>query len=123
MKKNDLVVSGFYLKWRKLYAGSQCTHKFYDVLMRGGPKITYEVVSKSERRCEGIIEVSIVTSCDKEWRRHEELVWKKRHGDEYRREAKRVVVSCPVCGQSFSSNFFRDEEWYRHDDDDDEIPF
>lgn len=99
MNKQTIEIAALLIKWRRKHEGKQCSHMFCDVVMRGGPRITYETVRTSERQCVGRKEVAVKTS--NRWLNvdRNELVWIDKRGYE-RYEDAFIEARCPECGQS-----------------------
>nr|CRY94301.1 hypothetical protein [uncultured prokaryote] len=125
MRKHAIECATALLKWTADYAGEQCTHVFTDVIVRGGPKITYETISSSQRRCEGRLFVTTEKRNSYNWIERADYVHAKRMY-EAKIERIRVICKCPVCGQKVASNWFDGEpEEVKHVDqgNDDSVPF
>ena len=125
MKKHAIECSSLLLKWTGMYSGEQCSHVFTDVIVRGGPKIIYETVASSQRRCVGRYFVTTERRVRWEWLERPEFVWEKRV-HEAQIERLRVVYKCPECGEKEASAWFEGPPiWVKPDalEQNDEIPF
>jgi hypothetical protein len=98
VNKQAIEIAALLVKWRRKYEGKQCAHTFTDVIIRGGPRVTYETVSSSARRCEGRYEVAVRTFHRWEPIQRKELVWLSDRGYEHY-EDMCIGVRCPVCGE------------------------